>query len=94
MCNTTGHLLRNVPLFVLLEAYGTYYYAPDYTTDIDYYIIKFLLPGEHEICALPGFEWPETGTEGSGIKFYAAMTDQDMLNVLGEMDEFTFGWHL
>jgi hypothetical protein len=94
ICNDTGSIVKNVPLFVLLEAYGVYYYAPTYTdTDYDYYFIKFLLPGEHEINVLPGFAWPETGTEASGIKYYAGMTDTEMLNPFGEMDEFEFGWH-
>lgn len=89
-CNPgpTGYV--DVPLFVILDVYGGFYFAPGFN-GFDYYEID-LYPGKTPMDIVPEFAWPEGCGTATGILFYAAMLRDDMTAVLGEWDVISFGW--
>lgn len=91
VCNTTGAILTDIPVFVLLDVYGSYFFAPDYSA-FNYYMIP-LPPGPTVINVLPIFTWPSGVGAADGIKWYAAMTNPGISELYGELDSFEFGWH-
>jgi hypothetical protein len=90
LCNPTSSAVPNIPLFVVLEVYGSYYFWPGFTTDMDFQIIT-LDPGESETTILPEFPWPNAGT-ADGLVWYAAMTNPTMTELFGSFDSWAFGW--
>ncbi len=85
-----GKELMELPLFVILDVFGSYYFAPSFS-DFDYLKAE-LEPGMNTIHIIPGFEWPQDAGEASGILWYAALTDQDISKILGNLSTFEFGW--
>jgi len=80
-----------VPLFVILEVYGQYLFAPAFN-EFDNYQID-VQPGINRIMVLPEFSWPADAGNASGLRWYAAMTNSGMNELFGELDTFEFGWH-
>lgn len=90
LCNMDG-VEYQVPLFVILEVYGTLFFAPTFTPFDKYDVV---LPANDQIVinVLPPFNWPQGAGTASGINFFAAMTDPQITQLFGEMDSQTFGW--
>ena len=91
VCNTDTVPFTDVPVFVILDVYGTLFFAPSFSA-FDYYADP-IPPGMSTIDVLPEFPWPAGAGEAYGINFYAAMTNPEMTELLGEMDMITFGWN-
>lgn len=89
-CNPEEQTIANVPLFVVLDVFGTYFFAPSFN-EFDFQTIT-LEPGEQKWEILPEFEWPAGAGEAEGIRWYAAMTNAQQTELYGTMDTFTFGW--
>jgi hypothetical protein len=91
VCNPTEVVYPDTPVFVVLDVFGSYYFAPDFSS-FDRYIrtIEF---GKMTIEVLPEFSWPSGVGSASGLMWYAAMTDPGMTSLLGELGTFYFGWH-
>jgi hypothetical protein len=89
-CNPDLITYPDIPLFVLLDVFGTYFFAPGFS-DFDYYEIN-LIPGKTAIEVIPEFSWPSNVGSASGIVLYAAMTDHNMTSLFGTLDAVTFGW--
>ncbi len=90
ICNPLSQTLEETPLFVILDVFGSYYFAPSFS-EFDYFTID-LAHGIMTVHVLPEFVWPDIVGEVTGVYWYAAMTNQYMTNLLGEMGMFTFGW--
>ena len=91
VCNTTGTTLSWYPLFVILDVYGMYFFAPTFS-EFDYYM-EDVAPGMMTIDVLPSFQWPSGVGSASGIVWYAAMTNAEITDLFGDLGTFTFGWH-
>jgi hypothetical protein len=91
VCNDSPDVLPDVPVFVILDAYGTYFFAPRFG-EYSYYQMD-IDPGRLTIQALPIFTWPAGTGSGSGLIWYAAMTDAEITQILGAYGSFSFGWH-
>lgn len=92
LCNPDAEMVAGVPLFVLLDVYGSYFFAPTYTA-FDKFTID-LMPGREEKVILPVFDWPANTGSADGIIWYSAMTNPGMTELFGEMDSWSFGWGL
>lgn len=92
ICNPSSIIYLRVPLFVILDIYGSHYFAPSFS-DYDHYVIDELDTGIHTETVLPQFLWPEGAGSASGILVYGAMTDRNITQLFGEYSIFTFGWH-
>ena len=90
LCNTESETYNEVPLFVLLDVYGAYFFAPSYS-DFDYYTIT-LEPGAAEKQILPEFAWPANVGSASDIVWLAAMTNAEISELFGAMDTWSFSW--
>ncbi|MBN1551651.1 right-handed parallel beta-helix repeat-containing protein [bacterium] len=93
ICNPTSATYK-LPVFVLLEAYGIYFFAPSFNTGFDYYGNSgghTIPPGESILIVLPQFNWP-SGT-GSGVAtWYSAITNPEITGLLGDVSSWAFGW--
>ncbi len=94
VCNLNGDPMTQYPLFLILDVYGDYWFAPSWKSNqegFDYYISNWP-EGLTEFVVIDAFVWPGDIGEASGITFHAAFTDPQMTRILGETDSWTFGW--
>ncbi len=94
ICNAEGRRLEKIPLFVVLDAYGTYFFAPSLTENFDHYLPEYpsFEVGLTEVIVLPEFEWPHNSGNAENIYWYGALVNEEMTNIIGKMGVFTFGW--
>ncbi|MBN1879632.1 hypothetical protein JW823_05945 [bacterium] len=85
--------LSGLPLFMLLEVHGNYYFGPEFTADISDYssLIPSFSPGYTEYKIIPGFWWPDVAA-ASGIRFLTAILNADYSNIVSNVDIVEFGW--
>jgi len=89
-CNPTKNHFQDLILFLILDVYGEYFFAPSFS-DFDYIPID-LYPGMQVIELIPPFFWPPGTGAMQGIILYAAMTNPEMTSLLGNLDMIAFGW--
>ena len=90
ICNPGETNYPDTPVFVILDVYGEYFFAPSFGS-LDQYTIN-VLPGQEKIEVLTAFPWPDGAGAYSDIWFYAGMTDQAVTELLGDYDAVSFGW--
>lgn len=91
VCNPGSESLGTLPVFVILDVYGSYFFAPGFTS-FDHYSYE-IIPGQQTIEVLPPFEWPADTGSASDIRWYAGITDAGVTTLVGNYGLFTFGWH-
>ncbi len=91
VANAEMETLSGFPVFLVLDVFGAYYYAPGFTSEFDYYPGPWPA-GVTSIAAIPGFFWPDTGSTASGLVWYSALTDPDVSTIVGSWDSWEFGW--
>lgn len=91
VCNPDADTYSDTPVFVILDVFGEYFFAPAFN-DFDHYTID-VTPGRQVIDVLPPFVWPAGTGAVTGIWFYAGMTDLAITELLGSFDSFEFGWN-
>lgn len=98
--NTSSNNLSGYPLWVILDVYGVFLFAPDFRetdapgwpgSSCDYYLKEYE-PGSTVVEVIPEFFWPNDSGEASGIYWYAALTDSEIRSVLGNLDSWMFSW--
>ncbi len=90
ICNPGAATLVNIPVFVILEVSGSYYFAPSFES-FDYFTEE-IHPDLTVLKVLKPFQWPSGSGSYSGACWYAAMTNPGMTELRGDMDMFEFGW--
>lgn len=80
-----------LPLWIILDIAGMYWFAPSWSDEIDYLISSPIPSGWSRLSILPAFIWPDIDHQYSGAIFWAALTTTDF-NLLGRYDNHTFGW--
>jgi serine protease len=94
LCNP-GATLTQVPIFVILDVYGHYFFAPSWRSEsegIDFYHFDAIPSGLQEIEVIPEFSWPENVGSASGLIFFAAMTDANTSYIQGTFGSWEFGY--
>jgi hypothetical protein len=91
ICNPNTETYSDIPVFVILDVYGLYFFAPSFS-DFDYYV-ETVAPGILTIPIIPSFTWPGGVGSASGLLWYAAMTDPGITHLFGDLGMFMFGWH-
>lgn len=91
VCNPGSIPIIQAPVFVVLDMYGTYYFAPSFTLWGDHYNID-LDPGVTHIEVIPEFFWPEGAGRANGVIFWGAETDPAMTTIIGNLARWEFGW--
>lgn len=90
ICNPGPDSYTQVPLFILLDVYGSYFFYPSFSS-FDQTMID-LPVGLQSITVLPGFPWPSGAGAAEHIWWYAAMTDADVTTLFGTLGSWEFGW--
>lgn len=88
--NADTSIMKEYPLFVILDVLGSYYCAPSYT-EFDHFVWTFN-PGLTDLTILPEFTWPDGVGSASGIIWYAALVNPEMTELVSEIGVFDFGW--
>ncbi len=91
VCNASTADLNGNPLFVILDVYGQYWFAPGWTETPDAYSRNYE-PGLTVISVINPFQWPQNTGTAENIFFHAALTDPGITTILGEMSSWRFGW--
>lgn len=92
ICNPGPETYNNVPLFIVLDIAGSYFFAPSYS-DFDKYILAEVPPGASDFEILQEFDWPTEAGSFNNAVWFAAMTNSTMTELLGYMDTWQFSWH-
>ncbi len=94
VCNAETHILNGYPLFVILDVFGDYFFAPSFNQIFDDYLEQYpqFAIGETFVTVLPDFAWPDNVNAVNGVIWYAALTDPSMSQIIGEWDQWEFGW--
>lgn len=78
------------PLAIVLDAYGIYFWYPDWTETFGY--SRVIVRTGQQTLDVMAFEWPQTESSARGIMFHAALLNQEFSELLGDMDSIAFGW--
>jgi len=94
VCNAGDTPLDGYPLFVILDVYGSLYWAPSFNTTFDHYLALYssFPPGSTVVEVLPSFPWPDNTGTASGLLWYGALTNPEITDIFGDFDVVTFGW--
>ncbi len=94
VCNPDMEPLEGIILFVILDVYGSYFFAPSWTEGSDGidFFDGIWESGRTDISVIPAFPWPEGTGYGQNLIFWGALTDADVTGIYGEIDSLAFGW--
>lgn len=90
VCNPSSNTYNDVPVFAILDVYGMYFFAPDFSS-YNHYTLD-ISPGIQLVPVLLEFAWPDNAGAASGIVWYAAMTNAGITELFGTLGQFQFGW--
>lgn len=88
VCNPTEETWESLRLLVILEVYGQFFFAPSWSTDLDY-LDEAFPPGLTTI-RLFEFPWPAGMGETPWFRFYAGLCTEDMTALIGEIGLWEF----
>jgi hypothetical protein len=91
ICNNLHVPLESLFLFVFLAVEEQYWFAPSWSNDTDYYPETFSI-GETRIIVIDDVNWPDDAGSYSGAVFWSAVVNPDMTSVIGDFDNWIFGW--
>ncbi len=89
--NHSNYDLEQIPLFVILDVYGEYWFWPTWTQTGEYQLMDIPMGLQEQIIIEP-FTWPSNTGSATGIFFWGALTKTDFSNVLGTFGFWEFGW--
>ncbi len=91
ICNNASGSISGVPVFVILEINGMFWFAPSWSETPDHYI-EDLPKGITMMPIIPEFQWPPTAGSFTGAFFWGALTNPALTDILGDIDVWEFGW--
>jgi len=95
ICNAEKEDFTDLPLFVLLDVYGEYWFAPSWISEkdgLDYYKDLTFKPGITNITIIEQFDWPANAGKADDIFFYAALLTPEMDRIFGIFSQAEFSW--
>ncbi|MBN2055463.1 hypothetical protein JW905_11105 [bacterium] len=81
--------LNAVPLFVILDVYGSYYMGPSFTGYDNYLVDSWNSPQTFNVL---DFTWPSGAGSASGLLFHCALTDPGVNFLISNLETKTFGF--
>jgi len=75
--NANPDPLTDIPLFVILEAAGTFWYHPAWSMEPSWQTLSIIPTGSMGVTILSPFEWADNAGNGTA-RFWGAVTDQEM----------------
>jgi len=81
---------EDMPLFVVLDIVGEYWFWDGWTQDVDYRNV-YVPMGNSMLTIVPEFSWPDTGPGVvTDIVFWGALLTPDLTSLFGQMSNWTF----
>ncbi len=80
----------NAPFVVLLDAFGSYYWYPDWTDTFSVHHVD--LPAGVTTLTILDFIWPSGVGSAAGLTFYGAVLTSDFSAIVGAWDSVPFNW--
>jgi len=80
-----------LPMFIMLEVAGNYWFYPSWTPDIQYEFVA-VPPGESLHTIFDPFTWPSGCGAASGVYFVSLFTKPDFSMLMGVIDTWAFSW--
>ncbi len=90
LCNPSPETMSKIPLFVIFETAGLFYFAPGFG-DFDCYTVD-LPPGSSRKVILEEFKWPYFLEDPGSMTIYAGLTDPDFSRLIGELGTWKIHW--
>ncbi|MCD4653938.1 VCBS repeat-containing protein, partial [bacterium] len=94
ICNNSDDMLYGTHIFVLMDIYGEFWCGPSWISleeGVDAY--TYSIPQEGwQFYVFPGFVWPEIQGHATGLKFWGAIVNNQMTDVIGEISQVQFSW--
>ena len=93
-CNNDPVNSIQVPVFLILDVYGSYYCAPAWTeSTVECGYFEWEIPP----CScieevILNFTWPAEVGSASNIIFYAALVNDTFTEIIGALSVCQFGW--
>jgi hypothetical protein len=95
LCNPAEDI-PDLRLFVLLDVFGEYWFAPEWThypeQDISFYTIPQLSSGVTAMTIIPEFLWPSGAGSASGLNFHGALTNASVTQIVGDWSSWSFSF--
>ncbi len=94
VCNMEGGRLTGYPLFVVLDVFGAYFFAPSFSQSMDNYLslYPFFDVGQTDVTVIWEFSWPPGAGSVNGVQWISGILNPEITEIIGEFDTFTFGW--
>ncbi len=96
VCNATADTLSGLPLFVILDLYGTFLYAPSFSESCDNYLECYpgFSCGVTNVMIVDVFQWPDGAGSAAGIFWHAALTNPEVTEIVGSWDSWSFSYSM
>ncbi len=91
VCNNTGTDITDIPTVILLGIHGQYWFWPSWARTLDYEVMDYEM-GLTSFYAVEPFIWPTVNESINGIEFYAALLNQEMNAIMGDLCYVTFSY--
>ncbi len=87
--------LHDLPIFVVLEIGGSFFFGPEFTSTPSDYLdeIPSIAFGYRSYSVIPEFDWPDDCGMMRGVHLIAAVLNPDMTGLVSNLDIIEFGWH-
>ncbi len=82
---------RDIQLFIGMEAYGQWFFGPNWTQEIGYYPISLASNERLFVDVFPPFEWPQNAGAGT-VTFWAVMLNEADGQMIGNFDFTPLSW--
>jgi len=89
--NYTPDDYGELPMFIMLEMAGNYWFYPDWTSEIKYKNIT-VNSGQSQLSIFAPFIWPTGCGSASGVYFYSLFTKPDMSMLMGVVNYWEMSW--
>lgn len=89
--NHTPDDLGELPMFILMEYTGQFWFYPAWTEEIQFEWVN-VTTGFQEMPIVDPFTWPEGAGSGSGLYFYGLFTKPDLSKLYGVIDWWNVSW--
>ena len=90
LSNPGPETYQNLPLVILLDVYGSYFFYPNWTSAFDSEAADLGI--EMVTLEIMKFDWPEVDGKSDDILFYGAFLNPGMTDILGSWDWISFQW--
>lgn len=89
--NTTA-MPRELPLFIILDIEGSYWFWPDWSISVNWLVVDLPVAPSAFSETILDFTWPDQAGAAGGLKFWAAFTNETGDAIVGSYDVVEWGF--